>query len=92
MTDREFAEWFVEMVELCEQLPEEYLQDWKNDVKETIAPEKWDNAEKIIDAIWKYRTSTDEEFFRLKKALKELADSSKAVIRQPTQKAGSLLL
>lgn len=78
MTDREFAEWLVEMVDLCKQLPEEYLQDWKNDVKETIAPEKWDNVEKIIDAIWKYRTHKDETFLRLKKALEEVGTSTKA--------------
>ncbi|MFQ9014453.1 MAG: hypothetical protein ACLR6S_10925 [Lacrimispora saccharolytica] len=78
MTDREFAEWLVEMVELCKQLPEEYLQDWKNDVKETIAPEKWDNAEKWINIIWKFRSLNDEEFLRLKKALEEAGTSTKA--------------
>ncbi len=78
MPEKEFAEWLVEMVELCKQLPEEYLQDWKNDVKKTIAPEKWDNVEKIIDAIWKYRTLKDETFLRLKKALEEAGTSTKA--------------
>ena len=78
MIDRKFAEWLVEMIELSKQLPEEYLQDWKNDVRESIAAEKWDNAEKWIDIIWKFRTLNEEEFLRLKKALEEAGTSTKA--------------
>lgn len=78
MTDREFAEWLVEMVDLAKQLPDDYLQDWKNRVREMILPEKWNNAEKMIDAIWKLRTLNEEEFLRLKKALGEAGTSTKA--------------
>lgn len=78
MIDRKFAEWLVEMIELSKQLPEEYLQDWKNDVRESIAAEKWDNAEKWIDIIWKFRTLNEEEFLRLKKAIEEAGTSTKA--------------
>lgn len=78
MTDREFAEWLVEMVDLAKQLPDDYLQDWKNRVREMILPEKWNNVEKMIDAIWKLRTLNEEEFLRLKKALGEAGTSTKA--------------
>ena len=89
MIDRKFAEWLVEMIELSKQLPEEYLQDWKNDVRESIAAEKWDNAEKWIDIIWKFRTLNAEEFLRLKKALEEAGTSTKAISNPTTYaKAG----
>lgn len=78
MTDRDLAKWFVEMVNLAKQLPDDYLQDWKNRVREMILPERWENAEKMIDAIWKYRTLEDEVFLRLKKALEEAGTSTKA--------------
>ena len=78
MTDREFAEWLVEMIVLSKRLPEEYLQDWKNAAKESITAEKWDNAEKWIDIIWKFRTLNEEEFLRLKKASEEAGTSTKA--------------
>lgn len=79
MIAKEFAEWLVEMIELSKQLPEEYLQDWKNNVRESIAAEKWDNAEKWINIIWKFRSLNDEEFLRLKKALEEAGTSTKAM-------------
>lgn len=89
MTDREFAEWLVEMVDLAKQLPDDYLQDWKNRVREMILPERWENAEKMIDAIWKYRTLEDEVFLRLKKALEEAGTSTKAISNPTTYaKAG----
>lgn len=78
MTDRDLAKWFVEMVDLVKQLPDDYLLDWKNGAREMILPERWENAEKMIDAIWKYRTLEDEAFLRLKKALEEAATSTKA--------------
>lgn len=78
MTDKEIAKWIVEMVDLAKQLPDDYLQDWKNRAREMILPEKWNNAEKWIDTIWKFRTLNDEEFFRLKKALEEAGTSTKA--------------
>ena len=78
MTDREFAEWLVGMVDLAKQLPDNYLQDWKNRAREMILPEKRNNAEKWIDAIWKFRILNDEEFLRLKKALGEAGTSTKA--------------
>ena len=78
MTDREFAEWLVKMVDLTKQLPDDYLPDWKNRAKEMISPERWENAKKWIDAIWKLRTLNEEEFLRLKKALGEAGTSTKA--------------
>lgn len=78
MTDREFAEWLVEMVDLAKQLPDDYLKDWKNGAREMILPERWENTEKMIDAIWKYRTLEDEAFLQLKKALEEAGTSTKA--------------
>ena len=78
MTDKEIAKWIVEMVDLVKQLPDDYLLDWKNGARELILPERWENAEKMIDAIWKFRTLNDEEFFRLKKALGEAGTSTKA--------------
>ena len=78
MTDREFAEWFAEMVDLVKQLPDDYLPDWKNGAREMILPERWENAEKLIDAIWKFRTLNEQEFLRLKKALEEAGTSTKA--------------
>lgn len=78
MIDKKFAEWLVEMIELSKQLPEEYLQDWRNNVRESIAAEKWDNAEKWINIIWKFRSLNDETFLRLKKALEEAGTSTKA--------------
>ena len=78
MIDKKVAEWLVEMIELSKQLPEEYLQDWRNNVRESIAAEKWDNAEKWINIIWKFRSLNDETFLRLKKALEEAGTSTKA--------------
>ena len=78
MIDKKFAEWLVEMIELSKQLPEEYLQDWRNNVRESIAAEKWDNSEKWINIIWKFRSLNDETFLRLKKALEEAGTSTKA--------------
>lgn len=78
MTNRKLAQWILEMVDLAKQLPDNYLQDWKNRAREMILPEKWNNAEKWIDAIWKFRTLNDEEFLRLKKALGEAGTSTKA--------------
>ena len=78
MTEKEFAEWLVKMVELAEQLPDDYLSDWKCEARKMFLLEEWDNIEKLIDAIWKYRTLKDEAFLRLKKALEEAGTSTKA--------------
>lgn len=78
MTDREFAEWLVEMVELAEQFPDDSLPEWKREAKKVFSSEDWDNVEKLINAIWKYRTLKDEAFLRLKKALEEAGTSTKA--------------
>ncbi len=78
MTKKEFAEWLVGMVELTKQLPDDYLSDWKCEAKKAFSLEEWDNIEKLIDAIWKYRTLNDEAFLRLKKALEEAGTSTKA--------------
>lgn len=78
MTNRKLAQWIVEMVDLARQLPDDYLQDWKDRAREMSLPERWGNVEKWIDAIWKFRTLNDEEFFRLKKALEEAGTSTKA--------------
>lgn len=78
MTIKEFAKWLIEMLEVSKQLKEEQLQEWKNSVRESIVADKWDVTEKCIDIIWKFRTLNDEEFFNLKKALKEAATSPKA--------------
>lgn len=78
MTDREIAKWIVEMVDLVRQLPDDYLQDWKSRAREMSLPDRWDNAEKWIDTIWKFRTLNEEEFLRLKKALEEAGTSTKA--------------
>ncbi len=77
MVDREIAKWIVEMVDLAKELPDAYLQDWKNRAREMISPERWENAEKWINIIWKFRTLNDEEFLRLKKALAEAGASIK---------------
>lgn len=66
------------MVELTKQLPDNYLSDWKCEAKKALSLEKWDNIEKLIDTIWKYRTLKDEAFLRLKKAFEEAATSTKA--------------
>lgn len=78
MLNRKLAQWIVEMVELAKQLPDNYLQEWKDRAREMSLPERWDNAEKWIDTIWKFRTLNDEEFHRLKKALGEAGTSTKA--------------
>ena len=48
------------MVELTKQLPDDYLSDWKCEAKKAFSLEEWDNIEKLIDAIWKYRILNDE--------------------------------
>lgn len=78
MTNKEIAEWFVEMVGWAKQLPDDYLQDWKNEAREMSLPEEWENAEKWIDTIWKFRTLNEKEFLRFKKALAEAGTSTKA--------------
>ena len=78
MIDKKSVEWFVEMIESSKQLPEEYLQVWKNNVRELIVAEKRDAAEKWIDIIWEFRALNEEEFLRFKKALEEAATSTKA--------------
>ena len=78
MTDRDLAKWFVEMVDLAKQIPDDYLQDWKNRAKEIISPERWEKAEKWISIIWKFQTLNEKEFLRLKKALAEAGTSTKA--------------
>lgn len=78
MADREIAKWFVEMVDLAKELPDDYLQDWKNRAKEMISPERWENAEKWIGIIWKFQTLNEKEFLKLKKALEEADTSTKA--------------
>lgn len=78
MADREIAKWIVEMVDLAKQLPDDYLQDWKDIAREMILPKRWDNAEKWIDVIWKCRTLEDEALLKLKKALEEAGTSTKA--------------
>lgn len=78
MIDREIAKWFVEMVDWAKQLPDDYLQDWKNKAREMSMPEEWENAEKWIDTIWKFRILNEKEFLRFKKALAEAATSTKA--------------
>ena len=78
MIDKKSVEWFVEMLESSRQLPEEYLQVWKNNVRELVVAEKLDAAEKWIDIIWEYRALNEEEFLRFKKDLEVAATSTKA--------------
>lgn len=78
MTEKEFAEWLVKMVELAEQFPDDSLSEWKREAKKVFSLEEWDNVEKLINAIWKYRTLKDEAFLRLKKALEEAGTSIRA--------------
>lgn len=79
MENKKFAEWLIEMIVLSKQLPEKNLQDWKNEAKRVILPDNWENAEKWIDIIWKFRSLDDEAFLRFEKALEEAATSIRAV-------------
>lgn len=71
MASIELLNRIIEMAESIKKESQEFLQDWKYEVKNILSPEKYTIAEKWLDMIWKIRSLDGDTFLELKEALKQ---------------------
>ena len=70
MASIELLNRVIEMAESIKKEPQEFLQDWKYEVKNILSPEKYTIAEKWLDMIWKIRSLDSDTILELKEVLK----------------------